>query len=136
MQLGQAAQASSVHDLKIPGESLEFDDITLSFLVDEQMKNYLAIHDWMVGLGYPYGHKMFGTLLADPRNAQSFTIASKTVSDCFLTINDSSNKAVKRFQFVDAFPTSLTGLTFQSSNSDVQYLVANVTLAYSYYTVS
>lgn len=136
MQLGVAAQASSIHDLKIPGESLEFDDITLSFLVDEEMKNYLAIHDWMIGLGYPYGHKLFGALLADQRNAQSFTVASKTVSDCFLTIMNSDNKAVKRFQFVDAFPTALSGLTMQSTNSDVQYLVATVTLAYSYYTVS
>ena len=138
ISLGQALQVSSVHDIKTPGETLEYQDITISFLVDEYMDNYKAIHDWMVGLGFPEQHKQFRDFMSDSRNAAAYkgSDASRSVSDCFLTIMNNDNVASHRFSFVDAFPTELSGLTFQSTASDVQYLVATVTLAYSYYTIT
>lgn len=136
ISLGEATMMSSVHDFKMPGEALEFEDITFSFLVDEKMENYLAIHDWMVGMGFPEDNKMYRDLMANSRNRQSYGDNSKAVSDCFLTILNSDNLPVKRFAFVDAFPKSLSGLTFQANNTDVQYLVAQVTMAYSFYTVT
>jgi hypothetical protein len=134
--LGKAVMANSVHDFNMPGEALDFDDLTIQFLVDEKMANYLAIHDWMIGLGFPEGHKWYRELISAERNAQGYSENSKAVSDCSLTILDSDNKPLKRFTFTDAFPVSLTGLTFQANNSDVQYLVATLTISYSYYSVS
>lgn len=136
LTLGQAAFATSVHDLKMPGETLEFADISINFLVDEKMENYIAIQNWMFGLGFPEGHKFYTALMNNPRNGGSTYESTKAVSDCFLTILDSDNMPLKRYNFVNAFPTALTGLTFQSNNSDVQYLVATVTLAYEYYILS
>lgn len=133
IDLGQAQQFSSVHDLKVPGETLTFSDLTIKFLVDENMENYIAVQEWMFGLGYPEGSPMFANLLGSPRNAQSYSTASKTVSDCFLTVLGNDNNPLHRFIFVDAFPTSLSGLSFQSTNTDVQYFEASLTLAYSYY---
>jgi hypothetical protein len=138
VELGQAIQASSVHDIKVPGETLTFDDIQISFLVDENMDNYQAIFGWLIGLGYPEGHYQFREWQANLKNANAYSKsdAARTVSDCHLSILNSDNIPIFRYTFVDAFPVALSGLTFQSTNTDVQYLVANLTLAYSYYTVS
>lgn len=134
--LGTAIQGSATHDLKIPGETMEFAPLNVTFLIDSKMENYLAIHDWMVGLGYPEGSSMFKKLLASPRNEASYTIASKTVSDCTLTILDGNNLPLKTFVFVDAFPVSLSGIQMTSTNSDITYIQASLTLDYSYYTIS
>jgi hypothetical protein len=128
--------ANSVHDLAMPGETMTFDEINVSFLVDDKMANYQAIQEWIFGLGFPAGHKYYTNMLNSARNANSFSENSKAVSDSYLTVLDANNMPLKRFEFVDSFPTSLSALTFQSTNSDVQYLVATVTLAYSYYHIN
>jgi hypothetical protein len=136
MTLGTAVQASSVHDLKIPGETLEFGSLDVSFLVDGKMDNYIAIHDWMVGLGFPTDNAMFTKLLANPKNDSMYSVASKTTSDCTLTILDGNNLPIRHFTFVDAFPVNLSGISLTSTNTDVRYVVATVTLEYSYYLLS
>jgi hypothetical protein len=40
-------------DIELPGDKLIFGDLTLRFLVDEDLENYLEIQNWMRGLGYP-----------------------------------------------------------------------------------
>lgn len=136
ISLGTALQSSSVHDIKLPGDTMEFDDITLSFLVDEKMENYIAIHNWIVGLGFPEGHASFTSFLADSKNENSYSVATKSVSDCSLTVLNSDNHPTRTFTLVDAFPTSLSALTFQSTNTDVNYVVASLTMSYSYYTIT
>ncbi len=136
LNIGTIIQGSSVHDIKIPGETAEFGSLNISFLVDEEFANYKAIYAWMVGLTYPENHNMYTAFLASEKNAKSYSELSKGYSDASLTILDSSNNPVQRIIFVDAFPTSLSSLPFTSQSSDVQYLRANVTFDYTYYTLS
>ena len=35
------------------GDKLIYDPLTIRFRVDEDLKNYLEIHNWLVGLGHP-----------------------------------------------------------------------------------
>jgi hypothetical protein len=51
--LGIAVQPTYLKDIELPGDKLIFGDLTLRFLVDEDLKNYLEIQNWMRGLGYP-----------------------------------------------------------------------------------
>ena len=53
LSLGLARHPTYLKDLDIPGEKLTFGDLTLRFLVDENMENYMAIHNWLTGLGFP-----------------------------------------------------------------------------------
>ena len=136
MTLGEAVQVSSVHDVRLPGEAITFSDLQITFMVDHKMENYLAIYKWMAALGFPEGHDIFTAWLANPKNILSPTENAKTMSDTSLTILDANNLPVNTFTFVDCFPTGLSALTFQSTNTDVQYFQATVTLAYSYYKLT
>lgn len=133
VSLGISVQASSVHDLKIPGDTVEFGDLQIEFIVDSRMENYLAIYDWIVGLGFPAGHTQFAEYLTKSRNNSSYTRMDKLTSDSYLTILDANNLPVKRFAFHDAFPTSLSALSFQSVNNDTTYTVAQLNMVYSYF---
>ena len=48
-----ATQPSYLKDIDVPGEKLNYGDLTLRFLVDEDLVNYMAIHNWLTGLGFP-----------------------------------------------------------------------------------
>lgn len=136
ISLGTSLQASSVHDLKIPGDTMDFEDISVQFLVDAKMENYLAIHDWITGLGFPEGHEMYRKLMTNPRNVNSSNDSMRMVSDCSLIVLDNNNKPLKKFNFIDAFPTQLSGLSFTSTSDTTINMIATMTLSYSYYTVS
>lgn len=136
LNIGTVIQGSSVHDIKIPGETADFGSLTVSFLVDEQFANYKAIYAWMVGLTYPETHDMYKAFLASEKNANAYSELAKGYCDASLTILDSSNNPVQRITFVDTFPTSLSSLPFTSQSNDVQFLRATVTFDYTYYTLS
>ena len=53
INLGIAVQPSYLKDIDVPGEKLTYGDLTIRFLVDENLENYMSIHNWMTGLGFP-----------------------------------------------------------------------------------
>ena len=39
--------------LPFPGDKLRFEPLSIRFRVDEDLQNYLEIHNWLLSLGYP-----------------------------------------------------------------------------------
>lgn len=136
IDLGVARQTSSVHDLKMPGETMEYSDMSFSFIVDEELKNWNSIYFWMIGLGYPEGHDIYTKYLLDMKNQNDYSELSKGFSDGTLTLLDSSNNPKQIFTFVDMFPINLSGFNFESTGGDTQPAVATATFAYSYYKIN
>ena len=61
--LGTAIQPTYLKDLDIPEDKLTFGNLTLRFLVDENMENYMAVHNWLTGLGFPEIASQFTDLI-------------------------------------------------------------------------
>ena len=47
ISLSVLQQPTYLKDLDIPGGKLQYGDLTLRFMVDEDMENYMAIHNWL-----------------------------------------------------------------------------------------
>ena len=103
------------------GDIINFDDLQIQFLIDEDMKNYTALYNWMVGLGFPADHQQYSDFINSQNVGYSRT--SKEFSDATLQILGSNLQPVKSVRFVDIIPINLSSLTFQSTNTDVQYIV-------------
>jgi len=116
----------------IPGETLTYDTLDVQFLIDENMQNYRAIYNWIVALGFPETYSQYINFIDNNAFAQTSELA-KNDSDATLIIFCENNKPVQTVQFHDTFPVSITSLTFQSTNQDVNYLVGNATFRYGYY---
>jgi hypothetical protein len=130
--LGSPEFGNPFRSTPVPGETLTYDQLTVQFLVDENMTNYKSIYNWLVALGFPTSYDEYLTFLnADERNITSEL--AKNYSDATIQILGSNNAAVQTVQIYDLFPISLDSLVFQSTNQDVQYLVGNATFRYSYY---
>ena len=56
-------------------------------------------------------------------------------SDCVLTILTNKNNPVVECRFIDCFPTSLSGLSYNQNQTDVDYLTVDVTFKYKIYEI-
>lgn len=131
LDLPPAEQPTPLSDNALPGDKIQFGDLTITFLVDEQMANYKAIHNWIVGLGFPQSRMQYTSFLKTQPTAGSE--AMKGYSDGVLQILSSSNTAVAALSFRDLFPISLGQLLLQTTNSDTVYLAGTATFKYTYY---
>tara|TARA_B100000927_G_scaffold65478_1_gene51641 strand:- start:77 stop:616 length:540 start_codon:yes stop_codon:yes gene_type:complete len=126
-------QPSYLKNIDVPGERLTFGDLTLQFLVDENMENYLAVYDWLKGLGFPETAKSFKDLTTDKDGQRD---AKEAFSDGTLRILNSNYREVANVKFEDLFPVSLTSLDFDATNTDIQYFTAQATFKYTIYKLS
>ena len=53
LTLGIAEQPTYLKNIPVPGDKIEFGDLNLRFLVDEDLGNYMEIQNWIRGLGFP-----------------------------------------------------------------------------------
>ena len=130
LNLELAQQASYLKNISVPGERLTFGDFTLRFLVDENMENYLAVYDWLKGLGFPESGKQFKDITTDSDGQRD---QKEAFCDGTLRILNSNYREVAKVKFTDLFPISLTSLDFDATNTDIQYFTAEATFKYTIY---
>ena len=133
--LGEAIQATSFVMVPVPGEMITYDTLNIKFLVDENMANYIAIHNWIIALGFPENNSQYIDFIDSNQQAQLSELA-KNYSSGVLQILGNTNNPIKNIDFIDLFPINLGTVSFQSTNQDVQYIVGDATFRYSYYKFS
>ena len=141
ISMGTAVQPSYLKDIPVPGDKVLYDDLSIRFLVDEKMENYLAIYKWITGLGYPDSIAQFGQLRKDDirTNASASDDGDPRYfefSDATLQILNSNYKPSVLVNFKDAFPISLSTLEFDVSNRDYSYFTAEATFKYTIYEIT
>jgi hypothetical protein len=137
MTLGVAVQPTYLKDIDTPGDKITFDDFTLRFLVDEDLKNYMEIHNWIRGLGYPDSLKD----IYDLQNQQEYVdmTRSKTMniySDGTLTVLGSGLNPNFKIKFHDLWPYNLSTLNFDATDTDIEYFTADVAFKYTIYEIT
>jgi len=136
MTLGIAVQPTYLKDIDIPGDKITFNDLTLRFLVDENLENYVEIQNWIRGIGYP---ESLSEIYNWQKNNSVMDVQDKSqmnlYSDATLTVLTSSNNSNFKVKFFDVFPYSITDLQFDATDSDIDYLTAEVTFKYTIYNM-
>ena len=134
LTLGIVNQPSYLKDIDTPGDKITFGDLTLRFLVDENLENYMEIQNWIRGLGYPESVQQFRDLEKEGLIQGNYSNDRQNIySDGTLQIL--SNNLITKFQvfFKDLFPYSLSTISFDATDTDIQYFTANVSFKYTIY---
>ena len=140
MDLSVATQPNYLTDIPRAGEKITFGDLTFEFLVDEDMKNYMEIQNWMRGLGFPESLDQIYDLQKQkedydyPNNYIDENILN-LYSDGTLTVYNSANVPHFKVVFENLFPYSLSALQFDSTLTEEIYLKAQVSFKYTIYNV-
>lgn len=137
LNLGTTIQPTYLKDIDIPGDKISFGDLNLRFLVDENLENYMELQNWIRGLGYPeslqelYDFQTSGYITPKLEGQRQLGL----YSDGTLQILTSS--AIPNFQIVfkDLFPYSLGTLSFDATDTDIQYFTAEVSFKYTIYNI-
>ena len=130
--LGTAIQPSYLKEIDIPGEKLIYGDLSIRFLVDEQLENYVAVHNWLTGLGFPETPQQFIDKTTDRDGLRDF---QEQFCDGSLHILNSNYNDVAIVKFKDIFPTSITSLDFDATETDINYFTAEATFKYVIYNI-
>jgi hypothetical protein len=115
--------------------NFKYGSLNFQFLVDENLENYLEIHNWMRALGVPYSFAERGEFEDAVRRQVDRTNDRNIVSDGTLLVQTNNFTSNFDIVFVDMFPTSLSTLDFDATIDDNNFLTANVTFAYTYYEI-
>jgi len=126
------SQPSYLKTLDIPGNKVTYGDLNLRFLVDENLENYMAIHNWITGLGFPETPLEYQELTT---NDEGIRDPKEAFSDGSLHILNSNYKDTAIVKFNDLFPVSLSSLDFEATNTDIQYFTADATFKYTIYNI-
>ena len=134
------------------GDQLTFDNLSVSFIVDEFLENYLSIHEWLTAIGFPKNRKQFSDFKTNisntPSTARSAASTSTDIgdvkaaspnnalfSDATLTILSNKNNPIVNVFFRDLYPVAMTALDYNQQATDVEYLTASIDFAYQIYEI-
>ena len=144
---GVVTRATPFKDIPLVGDKLTYENLSITFQVDEYLDNYVSLHNWMKGIGFPTDRQEFRTF----RDVTSNTPASgKTpttdlvckaipdralYSDAYLMVLSNKNNPIVEVNFKDIFPVSLGALEFTQSVTDVEFMTATAEFAYEIYEI-
>ena len=111
---GLSTQAAQMPFPRQPGIQknlgvIEFEILSLQFLVDEYLNNYTAIWDWMMA--------------KDASNTSAILTLLSSHMNPFLEVH-----------FNSIYPIGLSELLFDSSSVEPEYKVANLQMTYTHYS--
>jgi len=136
LNLGVAIQPSYTKMLPTPGDIIEFGDLNLRFLVDENLENYMEIQNWIRGLGFPEQLSQFAELEQSESIRSKFVQSKQDIySDGTLQVLTSSQLPNFQVSFKDLFPYTLSTMTFDATDSDIQYFTSDVSFKYTIYNI-
>ena len=126
ISLGRASVPNPNVDFNVPGEKIEYEDLSITFMIDEYLKNYIEVFAWMVGLGFPESTDQFRAIVnrETPYNE---------TSDIICTVTTNKFNPHHEIVFVDCFPVNLSPIDFTNVDVTVTPLQATVIFDYSYY---
>ena len=135
--LGVAEQPSYLRDIPTPGDKIQFGDLNLRFLVDEDLGNFVEIQNWIRGLGYPESLKEIFDLQKEKDRVDTYDSGLMDIySDGTLTVLTSSQNPKFKIMFKDLWPYNLTTLNFDATDTDIEYFTAEVSFKYTIYEIT
>ena len=119
ISLSNTIQSTPFANIPIEGDMLEFEDLTIGFIVDEDMQNYLEMYNWLHSLGFP------------DRYAQYDNETSDIKSDVNIIIHTNKSNPNYSIVFKDVFPVALGVINFDTNNTDLEPIIVDATFKYT-----
>lgn len=116
--------------IPVPGEKVEYEPIVITFNVDEDLRNYEEVYNWLTSIAFDTDNHKFTTYQG--RN-DGQELGQQDIK--VITLTNKGNKNVT-FTFIDAIPVSLSGFTMTQQDPSTNYVQASVTFEYTNFVIS
>lgn len=132
ISLGSNPMGTPFTDINYPGDHVEYDPLTVSFMVDEDLKGYIEMYNWIRGLGFPDSFDEYKAMLT---NENFKTRTDEVTSNIMLYAMTGARNLNIKYTFVDAFPTNVGPILFNAAVSETPVPTCSVTFKYTTFTV-
>ena len=146
--LGVADQYTPFVQVQVSGDHITYGDFNITFIVDENLKNYMEMYNWMKNIGFPFSHEQFNKLerpdYQDRSGGQTYNAKKDTYSkandrdlytDIILQIMTAKNNLVAQCVVYEAFPISIGAIEYSQQETDMTYATCEVGFAYTWFDV-
>ena len=109
------------------GDKLSFEPLTITAMIDEDMKVWQETYNWLKSLTRPASF--------DEYARKSSTDKTPLYFDGYLTVNTNSNNPNLRFKFLNCHPTSLGSIQFDTKTDADNIPTCNITFRYDLFEI-
>ena len=144
--LGTADRYTPFVNIQLVGDHITYGDFSMTFIVDENLKNYMEMYNWVKNIGFPFEHAQFnvldrpdygnrsgGTKYNPEKDTYSKVHDEDLYSDILLHIMSGKNNLVATCEVYEAFPTTLGAIEYSQQETDMTYAQCEVGFAYSWF---
>ena len=132
-----ASQSTRYNQITYPGEEIIYQDLTVRFSVDENLKNFAHIHNWIRTSGNPVSleelYEEETRISASDTKFLGTAELGSIFSDIIIHITTSGGKRKHYAKFYDCFPTSLSSIMFSVDVTKPEPVTSTCTFKYTYY---
>jgi hypothetical protein len=118
-------------DIPWPSDKIDFERLSVTFKVNEDMSDYLEIYNWIRMLGFPETYDEYATIEATPKY-----LGTGIKSDISILVLDSNDVPKLEYTIKDAFPIQLNGFVLSSTNPDVGYVTCTAIFSYTNFVLN
>ena len=149
INLGEAIFPTPYKEIPVMGDTLTYDNLSITFIVDEYLENYISLHEWMTAIGFPKSRAQFSSFRSnvasspiatqgtsdDIGDVQPSTSARGMYGDAILTMLTNKNNPVVEVRFEDIYPVALGALDMTQTATDVEYISVSADFSYKIYEI-
>lgn len=118
-------------NVPIPGDKLEFEPLTLEFMVDRDLVNYEELFNWMQSFGTP---KEFGQYRPDPNRTVRQAVSDQVSEGTLFTSTNKDNPNVQ-LVFEGLHPINLGAVDLNLQSESVDNITCTASFAYTKFTI-
>ena len=141
LNIGAATQQTPTRDIPLIGDKLEYGDLNIEFILNEDMSNYIEIYNWILNIA---GTDLVNMTTDDFRKAlvgypstpsRNKDDSRGIYSDASLYIINSSNRPIIKVNSLDVIPVSIYVPTFDITNINQDPMTARAVFKYRIFNI-
>lgn len=123
VNVGFAKQATPLSTVYRAGDKIEYAILVLEILLDEDLRVWESIYNWMRGYSFP-------------ENFQEYTDQKKKGIYCDATLLALKNSNLRNvnIKYINCFPIDLAGINFDTTTNADTIMTTKVTFRYDYFS--
>lgn len=137
LSLNEITRDTPFIDLFVPGEKLSYETLNITFLLDEDLMSWMQLHNWIRAITFPTEFDEFKDLdrLSQVSANRARAGLKPQYSDATVTVYTNKNNPNIRINFKDVFPTSLSSIVFNATDTADNIATADASFRFSYYNI-
>jgi len=117
----------------VPGNGVDYAALDFTFLIDKNFGNYRAVVEWLKAINHPESFDQYGNYTQSANNISSRSDFARTTTNITVFGCDDGNNPLIHWNFVECFPISVDGPTYDATSANIDYITSTASFRYLYF---